>query len=783
MRSSSAGAIVGILVAISSIAGARAEAGVVTVHSAKNGAWSDPGTWTERRIPKAGDVVQVAPGHTVTYDVDSSQAIRMIHVAGTLIFAHDRTTRLDVGLIRVDPHPVVKEEGFHCRLGGITATDDAPTKGPPPSLVIGTRDRPIRAGVTATIRLVYFPGTDPETLPAIVNCGGYWDIHGAPLSRTWVKLGATTKAGTDRVTLAEPVTGWRVGDRVIVTAATGEGTHVSRPSSRGEEVGGTEERFIAAIDGSDLVLDRPLAREHPGEGDYRGEVANLSRNVVVESADPDGVRGHTMFHRGSLGGISYAEFRHLGKEGVLGKYPIHFHLVKASMRGSGVLGASVWDSHNRWITIHGTDYLLIRDCVGYRSVGHGFFLEDATEQYNVLDRNLAVQAFNGRRLPDQVLPFEDNRAAGFWWANGRNTLTRNVSCENEEYGFRYEISEEGPFDTRLPLRMPDGTSQRVDVRHIPFFRFEGNESHNERLYGFYFGEDKNPSVRGDRRHPFIVRDLKVWMDVYSFRPSVQFFLADGVTIFASSYGVYHPDFDSHVYRNITLKQTRGNTIIRSHADESIQYGSFSFENLLLEDCGWREQPLIQMACTSPKRYQAGHFRNVVVRERNESGGYVVDLLGRQPNPKLQNGVTFYFHDTPAPGRCLKVVSARFTDLMTDGDYRSVSGFTGKDVLAAKLPDVAFPALLDPVDDLAPATMITRVRRGTGKVIVTGVSHDNGAIASVLVNGRPAGIRSDRAGVVDWEAEIDPPAQGMIVALAVDKAGNHEVRGDRIAWKR
>ena len=56
---------------------------------------------------------------------------------------------------------------------------------------------------------------------------------------------------------------------------------------------------------------------------------------MIESADPDGVRGHTMYHRHSTGSISYAEFRHLGKQGVLGNYPIHFHLVRDGMRGSG----------------------------------------------------------------------------------------------------------------------------------------------------------------------------------------------------------------------------------------------------------------------------------------------------------------------------------------------------------------------------------------------------------------------------------------------------------------
>jgi hypothetical protein len=43
-----------------------------------------------------------------------------------------------------------------------------------------------------------------------------------------------------------------------------------------------------------------------------------------------------MYHRGSAGSISYAEFRHLGKEGILGKYATHFHLVGDTMRGASV---------------------------------------------------------------------------------------------------------------------------------------------------------------------------------------------------------------------------------------------------------------------------------------------------------------------------------------------------------------------------------------------------------------------------------------------------------------
>src|SRR5438552_11940194 len=115
----------------------------------------------------------------------------------------------------------------------------------------------------------------------------------------------------------------------------------------------TEERIIRAIDGTRLTLSAPLEHEHLGTGLYRGEIANLSRNVIVESAEPKKERGHTMYHRHSAGSISYAEFRHLGKEGVLGRYSLHYHLVGDTMRGSSFVGASIWDTANAWLPIHG----------------------------------------------------------------------------------------------------------------------------------------------------------------------------------------------------------------------------------------------------------------------------------------------------------------------------------------------------------------------------------------------------------------------------------------------
>jgi hypothetical protein len=754
---------------------ANAWAGVeFAARSAQSGKWSEVTTWEEGKLPKGGDRVQIREGHRVVYDVDSDQAIRMIHVAGTLAFATDRSTRLDVGLVRISAGNSADEDGFACHAQPI----DLPAiKGERPGLEIGTLEVPLPANVKATIRLVYFEGMDRESMPGIINCGGRWDAHGAPMSRTWVKLGATVKPGEKVVTLAEAVSGWKVGDRVIVTASKETGSSSTfRAGANRSIAGNTEQGIITAIDGATITLDKALQKEHWGTGEYRSEVANLSRNIVIESADPAGVRGHTMYHLNSTGGLSYVEFRHLGKESILGKYPVHFHLVRDSMRGSSVVGLSIWDSHNRFMAIHGTDYLLVRDCVGYQSVGHGFFLEDGTEQYNILDRNLAVQAYRGKRLKQQALPFDANDGAGFWWANGRNTLTRNVACENDEYGYRFEILKNSSFDPKLKIRDVDGKMVERDVRTIPFLRFEDNESHSEGLYSFYFGDDRNPSVRGDRQHPFVARKLLAWQTHYGLRPNVQYFLMDGYKAHDSVYGVYHPDYDAHVYRDIYIYNAAAEPINRGHDDDSIQYGTFTYENLTIENCRTGRDPLIQLACTSPKTDQAGHFKNVTIKNSKSRGGNVVDLGGGPRNKKLEHPVAYFFHDHFGAGKVTKVLSGKFPTALSE-EFRDIAGFTGKDVKAAEVNGIEFPTLLEPIDDLPPATIITSIRKQGDGVVVRGISQDNGEIESVAVNGSKAKLVQATAGLVEWEIELK--AAELFEAKAVDRAGNIEKMPHRI----
>ena len=728
------------------------------VKSARSGAWSDSATWEPAHVPRTGERVLVSPGTRVAYDVASDDVIRLLQVAGELQFAHDRDTTLNVGLLKVQNSENCSENGFRCDLHEITEAGEpsALPGGVTPALEVGTKDDPIPAPYTARIRLHYLEGMSKDDAPAISACSARMDFHGAPLSRTWVKLGESVKPGDTTVALAEPVTGWRVGDEVIVTGSIhGDTLRTYREGQKESATPQTEERRIVKMEGTTLTLDRPLVNKHFGTGELRSEVANLSRNVIVESADPAGVRGHTIYHQFSSGGISYARFAHLGKEGVLGRYPIHFHLVEDTMRGSGVLGAAIVDSHNRWITIHGTQYLVIRDCVGYQSVGHGFFMEDGSESLNLLDRNLGVQAFRGKPLPKQVLGFDPNEGAAFWWANGRNSLTRNVSCENDEYGFRYDSQSTRSFSSQLAVRSPDGAEAKVDIRTLPFYRFQSNEAHTEGVYGMVFagnnqaGDPMSDTKRlaeidrtgPDTRHPHIVRDVKIWQVHYGLRPQVPSMLLEHIFIDHATYGIYRPAFENHVYRDLTISATTSEPFNRGMDDASTQFGRLTVDGLTFISFPHDSYiPLIQMSDNNPTGAAESHFRNIRLLDRQDkSRRALVDRGGgARTAPITEHGVPVYLHDYYGPGRTAKVASTAAADLMKDGTaWHQEAPLTGEESVVAEMPDLPFPQLLDPIDDIAPTTVITATRAQAGKLLVTGISHDNGDIASITVNGQPA----------------------------------------------
>ena len=548
------------------------------VRSMASGSWTSPATWEQGSIPAGGDRVVVRAGHKVIYDSVSADVIRLVQVAGTLEFATDRDTRLDVGLLTIIPSETPSEQGFDCHAPPRAVDETRPR----PSLIVGRPGAPIPGRHTALICLHYVEGMNKESCPAIVCCAGRMELHGEPLRHTWVKLKREAADGASDLTVVESVTDWRAGDHLVVT-------RTQRPGgggSGGDEPDQNEERRFVSAGGSDLTggyplkLDAPLKFSHYAderEG-FQGEIVNLTRNVVIESAEPDGIRGHTMFHNNSAGSISYAEFRHLGKRDILGKYSIHFHLCGNTMRGSSVIGASIRDSHNRWITIHGTDDLVVRDCVGFKSIGHGYFLEDGTETNNILDHNIAVYAKQGKPLPKQVIPFDLNLGAGFWWANCQNSFTRNVAVDCGEYGYRFESIKTADYNPVQSIRQPDGTLKDLDTSVMPFIRFEDNEAHSFRQFCLnmrgvprFGGGEAMPEGNSlllkeaaeaapAAGQPFWIRNFRAWEANYSVHLGTTGVFIDGLNSFRNDVAIWRSIMDRSGFRRLNSREMRVNDI-------------------------------------------------------------------------------------------------------------------------------------------------------------------------------------------------------------------------------
>jgi hypothetical protein len=148
--------------------------------------------------------------------------------------------------------------------------------------------------------------------------------------------------------------------------------------------------------------------------------------------------------------------------------------------------------------------------------------------------------------------------------------------------------------------------------------------------------------------------------------------------------------------------------------------------------------------------------------------------GPRPTPSTEKGVPIYLHDWYGPGRTAQVSSTRSTEFKAHPTrFKPDFPLTGDESRVAEVKDIAFPKLLDPIDDLPPTTVITSVTVKNGTYTVRGVTADNGAVTKVIVNGAEA--KATRPNFAEWEAVLVSPRRmdGRISAHAEDAAGNVE----------
>jgi hypothetical protein len=211
-------------------------------------------------------------------------------------------------------------------------------------------------------------------------------------------------------------------------------------------------------------------------------------------------------------------------------------------------------------------------------------------------------------------------------------------------------------------------------------------------------------------------------------------------------------------------------------DASAQNGSITVDGLRLDHFGNNSQvhPIVHMTDNRLSEVAECHFRNVQVSD-NDPRRVIFNRGGSsRVDPFVKGGVPYYIHDYYGPGRHAKIVSTRAPELMQDGlKYHEEPPLTGDESRVAEVSNVNWPTLLEPTDDLPPATIITKVTRDGSQLLVRGVSHDNGEITAVTINNQAAKVIRTRSGVVDWELKLAAPNDGQLVAFARDSTGNVE----------
>jgi cell migration-inducing and hyaluronan-binding protein len=441
----------------------------------KAGRWSDAATWSDKKVPVNGALVTIESGINVVLDV-TPPALNGLTINGKLSFANDKDIELTTEWIMLHGELEIGTEAKpHTRKATITFTNNV-------------KDEDIRGG----------GGTTDRVDRGIMLMGGTLNLHG-DRTNTWTKLSSTANAGATSIQVLD-AKGWRTGDEIVLASTDFDPRQAER-------------RIISKISGNTITLDKKLDYMHFGkitfDVDERGEVGLLSRNIKLQAsadAEQSFYGGHVMAMANSKMFVAGVEFNRMGQNLTLARYPIHWHLI-GDAQGQYIKNASLHDTYNRCVTVHGTNFLHVENNVTYNTVGHCFFLEDGIEHGNEFIKNLAIQtkchttlecvptnlAANGEKDPkanrttsffsgNTLLP-SDNTVASYWITNPDNSFIDNVAAGSDENGFWFSLPEhpQGAFkDSEV--------SKTIWPKRTPLRAFRGNVAHSN-FDGFMF--DRN----------------------------------------------------------------------------------------------------------------------------------------------------------------------------------------------------------------------------------------------------------------------------------------------------
>jgi G8 domain len=415
--------------------------------------WSNPAIWGGA-LPKEGSAVIIPVGRVIELDVDTPKLSSLV-VAGKLIAAKRKSVSITADSIMVH---------------GLGA-----------SLSAGTPTEPYNGNFN-----IMLSGKDPSKVHPIHGAKVLATMEGGELALygerklSYSRLNTTAAQSSLTIELIDTPLGWPVGDEISIAPTDFDALQA-------------EKRRIVSVRGKVITLDQPLTHAHYGGAsekhgnlvlDMRAHVGNLSRNIKISSIEnqeislpgfnPDsydaaglqngaGKRigngrfgGHLMFMEKSSAKLDSVEVTQMGQQGVLGRYPVHWHLTRDSSRENNFIRfSSVHSTFQRGVVLHQAYGVEVEDNVIFDILGHGVYLEDGIEHDNSISRNLVkLIRYVPRMHRLSVKDPEKDRAeklSAFWITNPANTFRDNIASGVQNgWGFIFANVQEDKVPVILP---------------------------------------------------------------------------------------------------------------------------------------------------------------------------------------------------------------------------------------------------------------------------------------------------------------------------------------------
>ena len=180
----------------------------------------------------------------------------------------------------------------------------------------------------------------------------------------------------------------------------------------------------------------------------RAEVALMSRNIVYRGDPATSAKNKFGAHimlaspgdETSVGRIENVQLHDVGQAFLLGKYPIHFHMI-GRVTKSYVRNNAIRNSYNRGTTLHGVHYLRVSRNAYFNVMGHTIFVEDGAETKNLIEYNVVAGT-----KPSFSLLNTDQTPGCFWITHPDNIFVGNRAAGSTNYGYwmDYQDTAIGP---------------------------------------------------------------------------------------------------------------------------------------------------------------------------------------------------------------------------------------------------------------------------------------------------------------------------------------------------